>query len=635
MGKKRTTVPTTTTTAETTRLHITPLTAATASSILPAGTDLATVSYHELPTFPEHSYGFVDLPAAAAEKLKKKLHGAMFRGVKVRVEEARPETWVKERDEEPKEERRERRREKKRKREDGVLEGMQLDEERRIARGWVDKEKKERKEAKDKDGKKSKKEKKKADRSECLFKAAIPPNKLDLVKEKPKKEKKSKEEKALEKAKKKDKKTRKVIREFEKLEKFPAFLKSSQLDPTRTPSDLVGGFVEGVGWVDGKGAVVEEPPKKKHKKDRKKDKVVQEAPKGSTPVSEVAEQPKVVDFDDEKEPEPAPAHDDMDIDDAASVSSEEVFFDVPDTAAEDTLVVDASADEESDEESQAEAKTAETKQASSTPIEENDASSESGSGSEAESSSEDEEDEEEKEEEKAIATKAKVSSPIPSQKDEDCSDSSSSDEEEPIKSSPSKEKPSLAPLNTKVHPLEALYKPSAAETMAEAASGGTFKFGFGSGDSEDEDEDDGPALVRTPYREPGGYRSSAPTPDTAIGTKRFFSPTASEEGESFAAAPVVAPFLGAVDAPLLFNHEESRFLKGMSLWQKIPRPKALLPGEQEAAGTEAVTDPVELWKKRFYENRGEWNREFKRRRKEGLKAKRKRERTGPSGANRV
>ncbi|KAA8895346.1 hypothetical protein FN846DRAFT_970084 [Sphaerosporella brunnea] len=610
MGKKRTTVPTTTTTAESTRLHITPLTAATASAILPAGTDLATVSYHELPTFPEHSYGFVDLPAAAAEKLEKKLHGAMFRGVKVRVEEARPETWVKERDEEPKEERRERRREKKRKREDGVLEGMQLDEERRIARGWVGKEKKERKEAKDKDGKKAKKEKRKADRSECLFKAAIPPNKLDLVKEKPKKEKKSKEEKALEKAKKKDKKTRKVIHEFEKLEKFPAFLKSSQLNPIRTPSELVGEYVEGVGWVDGKGAVVEEPLKKKHKKDRKKDKVVEEAPKESTPV------PEVVDFDDEMETAP----DAIDIDDAALVSSEEVFFDVPDTAAEDTLVVDASADEESDEESEteaAEANTAETKQALPTPVEQNDASSES----EAESSSESEE---EKEEEKAIATKAKVSSPTTSQKGED-----SSDEEAPIKPRPSKEKPTLAPFNIEVHPLEALYKPSAAE----ATSGGTFKFGFGGGEPEDEDD---PAPVRTPYREPGGYRSSAPTPDTAIGTKRFFSPTASEEGESSAAAPVVAPFLGAVDVPLLFNHEESRFLKGMSLWQKIPRPKALLPAEQEEdAGAEAVTDPVELWKKRFYENRGEWNREFKRRRKEGLKAKRKRERTGPSGANRV
>jgi hypothetical protein len=644
MGKKRPApAPTVEEKPATVRLHITPLTAETASSILPAGTDLSTVSYHAIPTFPENAYGFVDLPTAAAEKLKKKLHGAMFRGVKVRVEEARPEEWkerVAKQREETKEERRERKREKKRKREDGVLEGMQLDENRRIARGWVDKEKKERKEkteAKDKDGKKEKKEKKekkKPDRSECLFKAAIPANKVDLIKEKPKKAKKSKEEKALEKAAKKDKKTRKVIREFENSEKFPAFLKSSQLDPTRGPSDFVDEFVDGVGWVDGKGNVVEEPPKKKHKKDKKKeraDKEVIEAPKEAIPEPEVSETPKVVDFDEDS----APAPDAMDIDDAASVSSEEAFFDVPDDTAQNTSVVDTEQDE-SDNDSEAdkaEGKVTDVKRAKSVPADEEESSSESESEFEADSS-----EDEDANVQEAVATEDKVSA---GQQD-DSADSESSDEEDETepKPSPPKEKPTLAPIVTEVHPLEALYKPSTADTTESTtiASTGTFRFGFGGGD-DSEDEDDGVAQTSTPYRDPGRYRSSAPTPDTAIGNKRFFSPTsASEESptESKAPSTSIAPFLGAVDAPLLFNHEESRFLKGMSLWQKLPQPKALLPSEeQEQAEGEAITDPVELWKKRFYDNRGEWNREWKRRRKEGLKAKRKRERAGPSGANRM
>jgi hypothetical protein len=648
MGKKRSAPAPDVAKPATMRLHIAPLTAETAASILPAGTDLGTISYHATPTFPENAYGFVDLPTAAAEKLKKKLHGAIFRGVKVRVEEARPEEW-KERlakEQETKEERRERKEQKKRKREDGVLEGMLLDPARRIARGWVDKEKKERKEkteAKDKDGKKKeKKEKKKVDRSECLFKAAIPANKVDLIKEKPKKEKKSKEEKALEKAAKKDKKTRKVIREFENLEKFPAFLKSSQLDDTRGPSDFVGEFVDGVGWVDGKGNVVEEPPKKKHKKDKKKeqaDKEVTKVPKEATPEPEVSETPKVVDFDEDS----APAPDAMDIDDAASVSSEEVFFDVPEVSAQDTPVVGAEQDE-SDKDSEADKakeKVTEAKQTTPVPVEEKEASSESEpeSETEAEDSSEDEESAEEVEaaEDKVFASQQDDSSDSGSSDDED----EDEDEAEP-KASPSKEKPTLAPIVTEVHPLEALYKPSTADTTESSttAATGTFKFGFSSGGGNDsEDEDDGIAQTRTPSRDPGRYRSSAPTPDTAIGTKRFFSPTsASEESASESTAPTtsVAPFLGAVDAPLLFNHEESRFLKGMSLWQKLPQPKALLPGEeQEQAEGEAITDPVELWKKRFYDNRGEWNREWKRRRKEGLKAKRKRERAGPSGANRV
>ena len=49
--------------------------------------------------------------------------------------------------------------------------------------------------------------------------------------------------------------------EFENTQKFPSFLKESQLDPARRPADLVDDSVEDVGWVDGKGKLVEEQVK--------------------------------------------------------------------------------------------------------------------------------------------------------------------------------------------------------------------------------------------------------------------------------------------------------------------------------------------------------------------------------------
>lgn len=48
--------------------------------------------------------------------------------------------------------------------------------------------------------------------------------------------------------------------------------------------------------------------------------------------------------------------------------------------------------------------------------------------------------------------------------------------------------------------------------------------------------------------------------------------------------------------PLLFMHEDSMFLKGLSLWQQLPTPKTLLLKEGEGDN-----DLAEVWKKRFYE----------------------------------
>jgi len=44
---------------------------------------VSNVSYHTLQTFPENSYGYLDIPTMEAEKIKKKLNGAILKGKKI------------------------------------------------------------------------------------------------------------------------------------------------------------------------------------------------------------------------------------------------------------------------------------------------------------------------------------------------------------------------------------------------------------------------------------------------------------------------------------------------------------------------------------------------------------------------
>jgi hypothetical protein len=526
MGKERP-LPDSEPPSDAVRLHITPLTAFTAPSLIPPSIldpkKLSTITYHTIEAFPEKSYGYIDLPKDQAERLKKRLKGALFRGVKVCVEEAREESW-KRAEEAASEERRQRKRTKreKRKKQEGVLEGTQLPQDRRIARGWAEKEKK--------------------DRKECLFRAAIPANKVEsLPTEKAPGEKAARMER-------REKRKRCLVKEFENTQKFPTFLKTSQLDPNRRGVDLVGEYTDGVGWVDGRGCVVETKKEKRRK---------------SEPVKEAIS------------PEPEAA-DEMDVDEqdvvdfALEDEVSEAQVEAPGLTAKAKAVYHSSSESEEDS-PQPSTETAEERAVA------------SGVSFSGESSSEDESEEE-----------VAAESPAP-------------------EAQSSSTKPTLPKLN--IHPLEVLYKPTvlAAGDAEKAADAGTFKFGFGEMESSDDDE---PLhLVSTPHRnDPNRYRSGAPTPDTAIGSKRFFSP---------AATPVIPLPASGNDAPLLFMHEESRFLKGLSLWQGLPVPKVL----QKAESEEEDMGMAERWKKVFYENRGEWNREWKRKRKEGLKAKRRGGRT--------
>ncbi|KAI1421134.1 hypothetical protein F5Y12DRAFT_769469 [Xylaria sp. FL1777] len=255
-----------------TRLHITPFDLSLQNVVIPASIlpRARNISYHTIETFPEKRFGFVDLPTMDADKLKKKLNGAVVKGSKLRVETARPELIPgPAAGTDAAETKKGKKKPKKRKHEADVIEGVQL-EGRKVKRGWTtteqemieEKRKKARKEKKDKtpskDEKKDKKDarKKKAtvkskytDEPECLFKTKLPvPVPSAEIKE-------TEDEEGSTQTKKRKRKSNLevIVHEFEKTTKYPTFLKSSATGAGVEATT----FEDGVGWVDSAGEVIE------------------------------------------------------------------------------------------------------------------------------------------------------------------------------------------------------------------------------------------------------------------------------------------------------------------------------------------------------------------------------------------
>lgn len=267
-----------------TRLHITPLDPQLLKIIVPAAVlpKARGLSYHSLQTFPDKPYGFIELPSEDAQKIKKKLNGAVLRGAKIRIEPARPvemhtpskDAIVQDPDAiEAREKSKKAKKDKKRKRDALELPGVELEEGRKVKRGWTvtpeevqakkkkkEKEKTKRKgkdkenekaKDKDKDGRKEKRKRKEPESlytegAECLVKTLLPPNKRDLVD--------GDSGKAKKKAK-KDKEQGVLVHEFERNTKFATFLRTTN-DPA--PEQAATTFVKGQGWVNEDGTVVED-----------------------------------------------------------------------------------------------------------------------------------------------------------------------------------------------------------------------------------------------------------------------------------------------------------------------------------------------------------------------------------------
>lgn len=263
-----------------TRLHITPLDPQVLKVIVPSAVlpNIRGLSYHSVQTFPDKPYGFVELPTADALKIKNKLNGAVLKGTKIRIEPARPVKMPTPADDaivqdvgaiQARAKSKKVKKDKKRKRDALEVTAVELEEGRKVKRGWTvtpddaksmkkkDKEKGKGKDKKEKEGGDSKgpskKEKKKrreaeslyTERPECLVKTLLPPNKRDPV------------DSDSGKGKKKAKRGQRqgvLVHEFERNTKFATFLRTTS-DPG--PEQAATTFVNGQGWVDEKGAVVE------------------------------------------------------------------------------------------------------------------------------------------------------------------------------------------------------------------------------------------------------------------------------------------------------------------------------------------------------------------------------------------
>ncbi|KAL8896383.1 MAG: hypothetical protein Q9207_007731 [Kuettlingeria erythrocarpa] len=215
------------------------------------------LTYHTLQAFPEKRYGYVDLPTTEADLLRKKLHGYILKGMKMKVEKARPEK-VRKRTENGDEVSMEDRRKKgtrsktKTKKEDGVLPGVELPNDRKVKRGWTDPAV-----AKGSEAAKVRKPRVKerittpsahTDGPECLFKTALPPKAVgnvlgtSLEATKPRKRKRRDTERGV------------VVHEFENTTKYPSFIRD---EASAKQKELASSYVEGKGWVDEAGNLIE------------------------------------------------------------------------------------------------------------------------------------------------------------------------------------------------------------------------------------------------------------------------------------------------------------------------------------------------------------------------------------------
>ncbi|KAL5337795.1 hypothetical protein BJX70DRAFT_388994 [Aspergillus crustosus] len=247
------------------RLHITPFNPELLPLVLPPLVrSLATdISFHGIPTFPENNYGYVTLPAMEADKIKKKLNGSILKGRKFKVDPARPHEQAASEDDQvcaPGLKPHSSKKSRKRKAEDKVLDGYELPSERKVKRGWTEstddqiERRKKEKMSKDKEEKKSKVQVKSkyTEKTECLFRTNLPPNKSTSADEKTKKQSKKKSTAPRE----------SVIHEFSQTTTHPSFLRSDNSGNIQTTT-----FEEGKGWVDESGAV-KEPAIERVRKDR-------------------------------------------------------------------------------------------------------------------------------------------------------------------------------------------------------------------------------------------------------------------------------------------------------------------------------------------------------------------------------
>ncbi|KAG6035793.1 hypothetical protein E4U19_004291 [Claviceps sp. Clav32 group G5] len=504
-----------------TRLHITPLDQDLLKVVLPASVlpQARNISLHTLETFPEKRYGYVDLPEADAEKLRKRLNGTTFKGVKMRIEKARPMPVHEPEDADAaaaadaRKERKKRKAEEardgnsKRRRDLNVVEGVLL-KDRKVKRGWTEstdskvrskrsKDKHADKgQDKDKDKEKEKHKTKRlkskyTDQDECLLKTRLPPNVAANLPASEAHKKKRTKNKSL---------ARQVtVHEFERTTTFPSFLK--HVVPERKGKEPVE-FVQGKGWVDEDGALVEAVQCKDRREDVRGEstKKKEKENKGKKQKKEIVES----NSDDEDDTSSSGTSSDEDEDeDEDKDKDRDAEMSVTDTSPTDSAI--ASPQKET-RPLRKDPVPASTRPSSSS-------SSSSASSSASSTSDEDDDDDDTPEDQ-----------PQPQQEQEQ-------DQEHQTNLTLD------IPATKTPHPLEALYKRDITTTTTTPAQAPT-PFSFFAHDPEDSpDSPDSPEphtaaapAPTTPYTrqdlEYRNLRSAAPTPDTANPARRraFWAP---------------------------------------------------------------------------------------------------------------
>ncbi|RMZ90040.1 hypothetical protein DV736_g2744, partial [Chaetothyriales sp. CBS 134916] len=266
-----------------TRLHISPLTpdlllAALGPQLLKTA---GNITFHSIQTAPDRPFGYVDLPSMEADKAKKKLHGAILKGKKMKVEDARPmkrrhgDVDDSETAQAPKDQSQTRLR-KKRTADRNTLPGHELPPERNVKRGWTEPKPSSKKDRKTRTtpGRPTSKF---TDKEELLFRTKLPDNRADMG-AKPKKNKTTTTTTT-------PTPTNHVVHEFERNTVEPTFLK----DESRKGPDAGLHFVDGQGWLDGEGNVVEkEPANLLQRRKAKRAKASLQADKAADPAADPA-----------------------------------------------------------------------------------------------------------------------------------------------------------------------------------------------------------------------------------------------------------------------------------------------------------------------------------------------------------
>ncbi|KAF2843257.1 hypothetical protein M501DRAFT_1021618 [Patellaria atrata CBS 101060] len=247
------------------RVHITPFNPSLQKYFLPPNVlPLASnISFHTVQTFPEKGYGYVELPVTEVQKMKKKLNGSILKGSKVRIEEAKPEKRKAGDDGVDGEETAgASKKARKAKPAKDALPGYELPEGRQVKRGWTDPKAHSSREKESKSKKSSSTPSRYTRGPELLFRTDLPPNKLADVVDATKSSKSKDKSKNLN----SKKESQLIVHEFSKTTKHASFLKENQrINDSKTTFE----HVEGKGWMDKDGNIVEAEDDQRRRSKRK------------------------------------------------------------------------------------------------------------------------------------------------------------------------------------------------------------------------------------------------------------------------------------------------------------------------------------------------------------------------------